>query len=101
VAKPKPLDTATVLKAIESALGVGGSVIPTRHISQDSMPKRNFDMQDVVNVLSKATTAKPAWNTKTETWNYDVPGKDLDGNDLTIRIVPTDDLTGVVLVTGF
>jgi hypothetical protein len=63
------------------------------------MPKRNFDMTDVLNVLSKATTVKPMWNTKTETWNYDIPGRDLDGNELTIRMVPTED--GIVLVTGF
>jgi len=56
-------------------------------------------MTDVLNVLSKATTVKPMWNTKTETWNYDIPGRDLDGNELTIRMVPTED--GIVLVTGF
>jgi len=28
-------------------------------------------------------------------------GRDHDGNELTIRIAPTDDLKGVVLVTGF
>jgi len=64
------------------------------------MPKRNFDMNDVIHVLDKAATVKPSWNTKTETWNYDIRGQDIDGNDLTIRIVPTDDHS-IVLVTGF
>ena len=68
---------------------------------RDSMPKRNFDMNDVINVLDKATTVRPSWNTNTETWNYDVKGRDLDGNELTIRIVPNDDDDGIVLVTGF
>jgi len=99
VAKPKSLDKDQVLKAIRDALGPQGRIFPSRHITRDSMPKRNFDMTDVLNVLSKATTVKPMWNTKTETWNYDIPGRDLDGNELTIRMVPTED--GIVLVTGF
>ena len=99
MAKPKSLDKDQVLKAIRDALGPQGRIFPSRHITRDSMPKRNFDMTDVLNVLSKATTVKPMWNTKTETWNYDIPGRDLDGNELTIRIVPTED--GIVLVTGF
>lgn len=99
MAKPKSLDKDQVLKAIRDALGPQGRIFPSRHITRDSMPKRNFDMTDVLNVLSKATTVKPMWNTKTETWNYDIPGRDLDGNELTIRMVPTED--GIVLVTGF
>lgn len=58
-------------------------------------------MNDVLNVLSKASTVKPVWNTKTETWNYDVKGCDLDGSELTIRLVPNYDDDGIVLVTGF
>ena len=68
---------------------------------RDSMPKRSFDMNDVINVLDKATTVRPSWNTNTGTWNYDVKGRDLDGNELTIRIVPNDDDDRIVLVTGF
>ncbi len=101
MAKPKPLDNAKVLKAIQNALGFGGRIFPSRHITRDSMPKRDFDLNDVINVLEKAATVKPVWNTNTDTWNYDIRGEDLDGNDLTIRIAPTDDQTGIVLVTGF
>lgn len=89
-----------VLAAIETALGFKGYVSTSRHI-RDSMSQRNFDMNDVIGVLSKATTVKPVWNTKTDAWNYDVSGKDLNGKALTIRILPTEDLTGIILVTGF
>jgi hypothetical protein len=64
-------------------------------------PRSHFDMTDAVAVLEAARRIKPVWNTNTGTWNYDVPGKDLDGNELTIRIVPADDHAGIVLVTGF
>jgi hypothetical protein len=58
-------------------------------------------MQDTVAVLEERRRIKPVWNDIADTWNYDVRGYDLDGNELTIRIVPTDDDTGIVLVTGF
>jgi hypothetical protein len=101
LAKPNPLDKDQVLKDIRDALGPKGRIFPSRHITRDSMPKRNFDVNDVINVLEKAATVKPVWNTNTDTWNYAIRGEDLDGNDLTIRIAPTDDQTGIVLVTGF
>jgi hypothetical protein len=63
------------------------------------MPKRNFDMNDVIGVLDKPTGVKPSWNTKTETWNYDVKGHDLEGHSLTIRVAVEED--ELILVTGF
>jgi hypothetical protein len=65
------------------------------------MRERNFNMQDTVAVLEERRRIKAVWNDIGDTWNYDVRGYDLDGNELTIRIVPTDDDTGIVLVTGF
>jgi hypothetical protein len=65
------------------------------------MRERNFDMQDTLAVLEERKRIKAVWNDIADTWNYDVGGHDLDGNELTIRIVPTDDDTGIVLVTGF
>ena len=58
-------------------------------------------MSDAIKVLSEAKEIKPAWNTRLACWNYDIEGRDHDGNELTIRVAPTDDLKGVVLVTGF
>jgi hypothetical protein len=58
-------------------------------------------MQNTVAVLEERRRIRAVWNDIGHRWNYDVRGHDLDGNDLTIRIVPTDDDTGIVLVTGF
>jgi hypothetical protein len=60
------------------------------------MRERNFDMQDTVGVLEERRRIKAVWNDIGHRWNYDVRGHDLDGNELTIRIVPTDDDTGIV-----
>jgi hypothetical protein len=65
------------------------------------MRERNFNMQDAVAVLEERRQIKAVWNDIADMWNYDVRGQDLDGNELTIRIVPSDDNTGIVLVTGF
>jgi hypothetical protein len=65
------------------------------------MRERNFDMQDTIAVLEGRERIKAVWNDIAGVWNYDVSGQDLNGNDLTIRIAPTDDETGIVLVTGF
>ncbi len=73
--------------------------MPSRHIVRDSMPKRRFDMNDVIKVLDKPTGVKPSWNTKTETWNYDIRGQDMEGHPLTIRVAVEED--GLILVTGF
>jgi len=100
--RPKPLDEGTVLKMISTALNHPlGKLKPTRHFTEDRMPKRHFDMIDTENVLENAAKVKPVWNTKNNTWNYDIAGKDIDGNSLTIRIAPGDDSKHVVLVTGF
>ncbi|TAJ93124.1 DUF4258 domain-containing protein [bacterium] len=74
--------------------------MPSNHFRQ-RMQERNFDMIDAIAVLENATQVRPAWNRKARCWNYDIRGEDIEGEDLTIRIAPTEDVTGIVLVTGF
>ena len=45
---------------------------------------RNFDIQDALKVLGAAKQVKAVWNNQHESWNYDLPGKDIDGEELTI-----------------
>ena len=75
-------------------------MIPTKHL-RERMQERNFNMSDVIAVLENHDRIKPVWNDNVECWNYDFRGRDVDGTELTIRIVPTDDENGIVLVTGF
>ena len=99
--RPKPLGKQAVLDVISTALNHAmGKIIESEHF-RGRMTKRHFDMIDTENVLEKATEVKPVWNDNNNTWNYDIPGKDIDGRSLTIRIAPGDDPKHVELVTGF
>ena len=100
--RPEALDAESVLRMISTALNHPmGKLLPSRHFTKDSMPGRHFDMLDTENVLENATRVKPVWNDNNNTWNYDIPGKDIEGRNLTIRIAPGDDPKHVTLVTGF
>ena len=58
-------------------------------------------MNDALKVLAEATKVKPVWNENSKTWNYDLPGRDIEGEGLTIRVAITEDRKGLILVTGF
>ena len=97
--RAKPLSDGDISKIISNALD-RGAVLPSNHFRR-RMRERNFNMQDAVAALEERRRIKAVWNDIADMWNYDVRGQDLDGNELTIRIVPRDDNTGIVLVTGF
>jgi len=65
------------------------------------MKERNFDINDAIRVLENATWVRPKWNVKATAWNYDLPGMDVEGEELTIRIAIALDGKGLILVTGF
>ena len=99
MARPKPLKAEDVLKIVSAALA-RGRVYPSRHI-RERMRERNFDINDAIQVLENAKEASPKWNAKAATWNYDIPGVDIEGESLTVRIAITEDPREIVLVTGF
>ncbi len=80
-------------------MGSAGAVFPSK-LFRERMPERNFDLQDALKVLKEASEAKPKWNTKSKTWNYDLHGQDINGVELKIRIA-IEDASRVILVTGF
>lgn len=99
MARPKPLRADDVLKSVSEALA-RGRVYPSNHFRQ-RMRERNFDINDAIRVLENAKEARPKWNAKSGAWNYDLSGRDIQGEKLTIRIAITEDVRGIVLVTGF
>lgn len=98
-ARPKPLKDEDSSRVIATALE-RGNVLPSGHFRR-RMRERNFDMTDAITVLEARKQIKAVWNDKAVAWNYDVPGIDLDGNELTIRIALADERNGIILVTGF
>ncbi|MBI2538338.1 MAG: DUF4258 domain-containing protein [Deltaproteobacteria bacterium] len=99
MARPKPLKAEDVLKIVSVALA-RGKVYPSQHFRQ-RMRERNFDIHDAVSVLENAKDARAKWNTKSSTWNYDLSGTDIEGEELAIRIAIAEDDNGLILVTGF
>ena len=88
-----------IVKIVSIALGQG-RVFPSKHFRQ-RMGERNFDINDAIRVLEETKEVRPKWNTSTKTWNYDIPGMDIEGEKLTIRIAIAEDEREIVLVTGF
>ncbi len=99
LAKQASLKSRDVLNTVSRALGSGGAVIPSKHFRQRGQG-RNLDIQDALKVLGAATQVRAVWNNLNETWNYDLPGKAIDGEELTIRIAVIDERR-IILVTGF
>lgn len=58
-------------------------------------------MNDALKVLCEAKSAKAVWNDRRETWNYDIAGRAIDGEPLTVRVAISEEDNGIVLVTGF
>ena len=100
MARPEPLKEKDVLRVVSLALERAGRVIPSRHFWERGR-KRHFDISDAIKVLTEATEAKTVWNEKSQSWNYDMTGKDMERNELTVRLAITEDQKGVILVTGF
>ena len=100
MARPRPLKNEDVLRIISIAPGPGGKVFPSRHFREQAL-ERNFDIQDAIKVLAEASRVKAVWNTKSSTWNYDIPGRDIEGRKLTVRIAVTEVDDEIVLVTAF
>ena len=82
-----------LLKLIE------GKIEFSFHCRYESMPKRNIDEADVLNVLETgAIKREPEWSDEHQNWKYRVEGLDIDEDTLTAITVILDD---VLVVTTF
>jgi Domain of unknown function (DUF4258) len=96
--KGQPLSPTDVIAAIQRIVEEG-DVIPSIHIKQ-RMRARNFSMEDVFQVLETGRLWKPPqWNATYKNWEYDIEGRDIEGDPLTIRVAIDDD--ELTLITGF
>lgn len=98
--KSPPSLSVTALRALARAVLEGScSLIPTDHFKKRSR-ERDFSVQDALEVFRTGTVSStPIWNGKTESWNYDITGLDLNGDELTVRVAPSN--RGLFLVTAF
>ncbi|HBH78394.1 MAG TPA: DUF4258 domain-containing protein [Nitrospira sp.] len=98
--KNPPALSVTDISALARAVLEGScSLIPTDHFKKRSR-ERDFSVQDALEVFHTGTVSSaPIWNDKTKSWNYDIAGIDLNGDELTVRVAPSKQ--GLVLVTAF
>lgn len=101
MAQEPPFTENEVLDYVIKAVLPGGRLFPSKHFLRERMPGREFDMLDARKVLCECKTVKTLWNDRYGSWNYDLVGKDIEGNELTIRIAIDDETKGIILVTGF
>jgi hypothetical protein len=79
-----------------------GYVEYSYHCLQDSMPKRQVTMLDVVNTLKTGQIVRdPEWDEGYQSWKYRVEGVDMEADDLTaITVIFAADLT-LYIITVF
>ena len=69
------------------------------HCRYESMPKRNIDETDILNVLETGEIRRePEWSEEYQNWKYRVDGLDLDDDELTVITVILDD---ILVITAF
>lgn len=79
-----------------------GNVEPSYHCRNESMPKRQVTMIDVVNTLMTGQIVRdPEWDERYQNWKYRVEGVDMEADELTaITVIFAADLT-LYIITVF
>jgi hypothetical protein len=99
--RPAPLSAGQLASLAQAVLAGAGALFPTAHFKQRGR-ERDFTIQDALEVFRTGTVLPaPIWNEKTASWNYDIVGRDIEGEGLTVRVAPTASQTGLFLVTAF
>ena len=99
-ARPTPLSPAKAKELIDIYLK-DGSIELTDHCKYDSMPDRNVEMEDILNVLSTGSVENPEWDENHSNWQYRVTGKDLEGDKLTAVTVIIQKKATLLIITVF
>ncbi|PWB82225.1 MAG: hypothetical protein C3F08_00145 [Candidatus Methylomirabilota bacterium] len=74
-------------------------LIPSKHF-QKSGRSRNVTVSDAIEILTSGKpNREPEWNDNYGGWIYFICGKDVEGDDLEVRIGITEDRTAIILVT--
>ena len=73
----------------------------TQHL-KERMEKRNFNSQDIINVLEYGKLAKkPEWIEKWQEYHYTIEGCDIEEEELNIVISISMNDQMIFLITGF
>jgi Domain of unknown function (DUF4258) len=84
-------------EAIQRLLIHPRGLVLTHHARQ-KMQERGISLDDLVSVLTRGTLgSKPEWNTRAGTWQYQVAGRDCDGDPLTVHVAIED---AIIVITS-
>lgn len=98
MARPPQLSSEDAKEKIRLKLKEG-KVEFSLHCRYESMPKRNIDDTDVLNVLETGEIKRIAeWSEEHQNWKYRVEGFDLYDDNLTVITIILDD---ILIVTTF
>jgi hypothetical protein len=66
------------------------------------MEERHITVRDVLNAIDTGGILKPPeWNDETTRYNYFITGKDIEGEELTLKIAISDDEEMIFLITTY
>jgi len=97
--RPTALTRDEVMAVIEEFSRLQVKLIPSKHF-QKSGRSRNVTVSDAIEILTSGKpNREPEWNDNYGGWIYFICGKDVEGDDLEVRIGITEDRTAIILVT--
>lgn len=97
--RPRPLTRDEVMAVIEGFCRLHVKLIPSKHF-QKSSKSRNVTVRDAIDILASGQVIrKPEWHDNYGGWVYFICGKDVEGEDLEVRIGITEDRAAIILVT--
>lgn len=97
--RPAHLTRDEVMAVIEEFCRLQVKLIPSKHFQKSSKP-RNVTVRDAIDILTSGQVIRgPVWHDNHGGWIYFICGKDVEGDDLEVRIGITEDRTAIILVT--
>jgi hypothetical protein len=88
-----------VMAVIEGFCRLQVNLIPSKHFLK-SGKSRNVAVRDAIDILTSGQILRePEWNETYGGWVYFVCGKDVEGDEIELRISITEDRAAIILVT--
>ena len=98
--KYPPLPNSLVLDIVKRCT-TDGKLTYKQHFKK-RMEERHISIRDVINAIDTGKISKlPEWNDETARYNYFLTGKDIEAEELTLKIAISDDEEMIFLITTY
>lgn len=99
--KYPPLPDRLELDIVKRCTSSDGQLTWKPHFKK-RMEQRNISIRDVLNAIDTGKISKsPEWNDEHSEYNYFITGKDIEGEELTIKIAISDNEEMTILITSY